>query len=64
VPFEDRMTYTYAALRCKIEKKGRLIGPNDLVIAATVRFRDGILVTNNVQEFKKIQGLKVENWVQ
>jgi tRNA(fMet)-specific endonuclease VapC len=63
VPFEDRMAYTYTAIRCEIEKRGTLIGPNDLVIAAIVQFRDGILVTNNVKEFKRIHGLKVENWV-
>lgn len=36
---------------------------NDLLIAAIVKFHDGILVTNNLKEFARIKGLKIENWV-
>ena len=63
VPFEDQMTYHYADIRSEIESIGKTIGPNDILIAAIVRFHDGILVTNNMDEFKRIAGLKVENWV-
>ena len=63
VPFEDQMTYHYADIRSEIESRGKTIGPNDILIAAIVRFHDGILVTNNSDEFKRIAGLKVENWI-
>lgn len=60
--FEDAMTYVYADIRYKTEKAGNPIGPNDLVIAAIVKFNNGILVTNNTREFALIPGLQVENW--
>ena len=63
IPFIDLITYTYAEIRNDIEKKGEVIGPNDMLIASIVKFHEGILVTNNVREFKRIEGLKVENWV-
>lgn len=62
ISFEDQMTYVYAEIRSELEKKGRLIGPNDLLIAATVKSLNGILVTNNTKEFTRIPGLMVENW--
>jgi tRNA(fMet)-specific endonuclease VapC len=63
VPFDDMVTYTYAELRNKMEQSGELVGPNDLIIASIVKFHEGILVTNNVKEFKRIKGLKIEDWV-
>jgi tRNA(fMet)-specific endonuclease VapC len=63
IPFEDHMTYVYAEIRSDIEKKGIVIGPNDLFIAAIVKHKNGILVTNNTNEFKRIKGLLLENWV-
>jgi tRNA(fMet)-specific endonuclease VapC len=63
VPFSDLMTYIYADIRYETEVKGESVGPNDLFIAAIVKFNDGIFVTNNVKEFERIKGLKIENWV-
>ena len=63
VSFDDVMTYMYADIRNKTEKRGENVGPNDLFIAAIVKFNEGILVTNNDKEFSKIEGLKIENWV-
>ncbi|GAB1455628.1 hypothetical protein MASR2M48_09350 [Spirochaetota bacterium] len=57
------MTYVYADIRYKTEKNGDIVGPNDLFIASIVKFHDGILVTNNVKEFKRIEGLTIQNWV-
>lgn len=62
IPFMDLMTYTYAEIRNDVEKKGEVIGPNDMLIASIVKFHDGILVTNNVKEFQRIKGLKLDNW--
>jgi tRNA(fMet)-specific endonuclease VapC len=63
MPFDDMTAYVYAELRNKMEQSGELVGPNDLLIASIVKFHEGILVTNNVREFKRIKGLKIEDWV-
>jgi tRNA(fMet)-specific endonuclease VapC len=63
VPFFDLIAYVYADIRNETEKVGEKVGPNDLLIASIVKFHDGILVTNNVKEFQRIKGLKIENWV-
>lgn len=62
VPFFDLISYVYADIRNETEKAGEKVGPNDLLIASIVKFHDGILVTNNVKEFERIKGLKIENW--
>ena len=62
VAFDDPVTYVYADLREKMGKTGKIVGPNDLLIASIVRFYDGILVTNNEQEFCQIEELRIENW--
>ncbi len=61
--FTDQMTYIYAEIRSQLEKKGKIIGPNDLLIASIVYFCNGILITNNTEEFKRVDNLKLENWV-
>jgi tRNA(fMet)-specific endonuclease VapC len=63
MPFADMMTYVYADIRQKTESVGISIGPNDLFIAAIVKFHEGVLITNNVQEFSRIDGLNIDNWV-
>ncbi len=63
IAFEDRMSYVYAEIRTEIEKKGIVIGPNDLFIASIVKYQNGILVTNNISEFRRVKGLLLENWV-
>ncbi len=53
----------YGDLRAALEKSGRLIGPNDLLIAAQSLALEMVLVTDNVGEFERVAGLKVENWL-
>jgi tRNA(fMet)-specific endonuclease VapC len=53
----------YGTLRALLEAKGQPIGNNDLWIAAHAKSIDMTLVTNNEREFKRIPGLKLENWV-
>ncbi len=53
----------YARLRVDLELKGIPIGPNDLLIAAHALSIDATLVTANIREFKRVDGLKVENWM-
>jgi tRNA(fMet)-specific endonuclease VapC len=52
----------YARIRAELKTLGRMIGANDLFIAAHARSLGLILVTNNTQEFKRVRGLAVENW--
>jgi tRNA(fMet)-specific endonuclease VapC len=53
----------YAILRTDLERRGQLIGPNDMLIAAHALALGAILVTDNTREFKRIKGLRVENWL-
>ena len=64
VPFDDSMVLTYARIRAALDLKGQKIGANDTIIAATVLAKNGILVTNNVKEFGRIDGLNTEDWTQ
>ncbi len=52
----------YAQIRAFLKVRGRLIGANDLLIAAHARFLGLTLVTNNTREYLRVPGLKVENW--
>ena len=61
-PFDDTTCYEYAAIRKQTEEEGKVVGPNDLLIASIVRFHHGILVTRNIKEFSRINDLIVENW--
>ena len=53
----------YGQIRAALEAKGEIIGGNDLWIAAHAKAAGLIVVTNNEREFKRVKGLKVENWV-
>jgi tRNA(fMet)-specific endonuclease VapC len=53
----------YGAIRAALETKGETIGNNDLWIAAHAKAAGLILVTNNEKEFRRIPGLKIQNWV-
>lgn len=53
----------YGQIRAALEAKGEMIGGNDLWIAAHAKAAGLMLVTNNEREFKRVQGLKVRNWV-
>jgi tRNA(fMet)-specific endonuclease VapC len=52
----------YAVIRADLKKRGNPIGANDLLIAAHARCVGLTLVTNNMREFSRVQGLKFENW--
>ena len=62
-PFDHKAAVFYGDIRSILEKKGKIIGSNDLFIAAHALSLDWILVTNNEKEFKRVSGLKLENWV-
>ncbi len=64
VPFEDSILRTYAEMRAALELRGQKIGYNDSIIAATVLVKGGVLVTNNIKEFSRVDGLVLEDWTQ
>jgi len=60
--FDRQATIVYGKIRALLEKRGRPIGSMDLLIAAHALSLNVRLVTNNVREFKRVPGLRVENW--
>jgi len=60
--FDDRDAEVYGLLRADLEKKGRVINPYDMEIAAQAITRKLILVSNNTAEFSRIPHLRLENW--
>ncbi len=62
IPFDDRAAEIYAEIRAGLAGKGTPIGPNDLIIAATVLANNGTLISNNENEFSRIDSLEAENW--
>lgn len=62
VEFTSEDALSYAQVRAKLERAGTPIGPLDTLIAAQAVGRKLVLVSNNVREFKRVSGLRVENW--
>lgn len=53
----------YGDIRSDLERKGTTIGVNDLHIAGHARSEGLTLVTNNLREFERVEGLRLDNWV-
>jgi tRNA(fMet)-specific endonuclease VapC len=62
VDFDSNAAAVYGRIRARLEKKGAVIGPYDLQIAAHALSLGLVLVSDNVREFRRVSGLKVENW--
>jgi len=62
LPFGHEEAQHAAAIRVGLEKQGVPIGPYDIVISATAMVRNDILVTHNVREFSRVEGLRIEDW--
>jgi tRNA(fMet)-specific endonuclease VapC len=60
--FPEQAAEDYAEIRSDLKGRGALIGGNDLLIAAHARSLGLTLVTNNTDEFSRVQGLVLENW--
>jgi tRNA(fMet)-specific endonuclease VapC len=63
VALESPTDEIYGAIRAKLEKSGKPIGGNDLLIAAHAIALDSVLVTDNEREFSRVDGLTRENWL-
>ena len=62
IAYDELAAEAYGDIHVQLEKTGQPIGPLDTLIAAHAHSRNLILVTNNETEFKRVEGLKVENW--
>jgi tRNA(fMet)-specific endonuclease VapC len=63
LPLPEKAAETYGFIRADLESRGEVIGNNDLWIAAHALASGLTLVTNNEKEFRRVRGLKVQNWV-
>jgi len=63
LPLDKEADRRYAEIRLHLERLGKPIGPNDLLIAAHARALDLTLVTDNVEEFGRVPGLSTEAWL-
>jgi tRNA(fMet)-specific endonuclease VapC len=63
LPLEVGADSIYGEVRAALEKAGQPIGPNDLLIASQALALGLTLVTDNIREFERVSGLKLENWL-
>ena len=63
LPFDVPADSKYGGIRAELETAGKPIGGNDLLIAAHAYSTGATIVTANTDEFKRIRGLNVENWL-
>lgn len=61
--YDAKASQHYGQIKAKLEKKGQIIGENDIHIAAHAISQGLTLVTNNLKEFKRVPHLALENWV-
>jgi len=62
LPLPEAAAEAYGNIRADLPAKGEMIGNNDLWIAAHAIASELILVTNNEKEFRRVRGLKLQNW--
>ena len=60
--YDDSDAIKYGKLKSGLRKTGMLIGPIDMLLASQALSKDLVLVTNNVAEFSRIEGLTIEDW--
>ena len=63
VDFDATAARRYGAIRLDLERRGEIIGPNNLMIVAQALSLNAVLVTDNTGEFARVHGLALENWL-
>jgi tRNA(fMet)-specific endonuclease VapC len=63
LPFDPKAAAHYGQVRAELERAGTPCGPHDMQIGGHARSQGLIIVTNNMREFSRIKGIRVENWV-
>jgi tRNA(fMet)-specific endonuclease VapC len=61
--FDSEAAAHYADIRATLERKGQVIGPYDLMIAGHARSRGLVVITGNLDEFARVDGLRAEDWL-
>lgn len=64
VPWDQAAAHHYAEIRADLQQRGMVIGNIDLLIAAHARSLNEVLVSNNLREFQRVVGLRLENWAE
>ena len=64
LPYDAKASQHYGQIKATLERKGEIIGENDIQIAAHAISQGLILVSNNVKEFNRVPSLALENWVE
>ena len=64
IPVDNPVIQTFSDIKARSQKTGQIVADFDLLIAATALTFNMTLVTNNTRDFKKVKGLKLENWAQ
>ena len=62
IDFSEKEAKESALIRAELEKKGRPIGPMDILIAGSAKAHNFILITHNTNEFKRVDGLRLNDW--
>ena len=62
MPFDEKAAAHFGQLRAELAKAGKSIGPYDLMIAGHARALGLVLITNNLKEFQRVPGLRLDNW--
>jgi tRNA(fMet)-specific endonuclease VapC len=62
LPYDRQAAQATARVRANLKQRGRLIGAYDVLIAGTALAHELIVVTSNVREFNRVEGLKIEDW--
>ena len=63
VDYDYIASIKYGKIRADLEKKGQIIGNMNMQIAGHALALDLVLVTNNIREFERVEGLRLDNWV-
>jgi tRNA(fMet)-specific endonuclease VapC len=63
LPFGEKAAAHYGQIRTQLERTGQRAGAYDMMIGGHARSEGLVLVTNNVREFERMHGLRVENWL-
>ena len=61
--YTSKAALHFGNIKAALSKKGQIIGENDIHIAAHARSEGLVLVTNNLREFERVEGLRLDNWV-
>lgn len=63
ISFDDNAAKIYGSIRAQLKESHFTVGDNDILIAASAVANNSVLVTNNIKDFVKMDGVKFEDWV-